>query len=254
MTNGVENATAGQVNDYKEMTISEQDKYLSKKNKVKNFKDKSFGETESFGEEIGNTITHGVLALAALLMMPFSVIKTYNRGGESAIKDVVGVSIFLICAIAMLSTSAVYHSTKHKTLHKVIYNKLDHIAIFFAIAGTYTPISLSVVGGYEGITLLVIQWSMVLAGILVKTLLWNKSRLLSVPVYLIMGWSVVFFFNKFKEAASPELFWLIVAGGISYSLGCIFYAGKFKFSHMVFHLFVNGGVVLHYIGIVFYLK
>jgi len=223
-------------------------------NFTSNVKYNSFGETESFGEEIGNTITHGVMAIAVLAMMPYSIIRTYNRGGQFAILDVVGVSIFLICILAMFATSAVYHSTKHKTLHKVIYNKLDHIAIFLAIAGTYTPISLSVVGGIQGITLVTIQWTMVLAGIFAKTLLWKKSRLLTVPIYLIMGWSVVFFFNTFKEAASPALLWLVISGGISYSLGCIFYACKFKFSHMIFHFFVNGGAALHFIGIIFYLR
>ncbi len=253
MINGTGNAKINQVTDFEEhKKINEIENVKS--DILSKSKDNSFGETESLGEEIGNTITHGIMAIAVLIMMPYSIIRTYNRGGEFAILDVVGVSIFLICILLMFATSAVYHSTKHKTLHKVIYNKLDHIAIFLAIAGTYTPIALSVVGGVEGTVLVTIQWSMVLAGILGKTLLWKKSRLLTVPVYLIMGWSVVIFFNAFKEAASPQLLWLVIAGGISYSLGCIFYACKFKFSHMIFHFFVNGGAALHFFGIIFYLR
>ena len=154
----------------------------------------------------------------------------------------------------MFATSAAYHSTMKKTVHKVVYNKLDHIAIFLAIAGTYTPISLSVIGGRKGIILLSIQWSMVLAGILIKTLLWTRSRLLSVPVYLIMGWSVILFFPDFRDTATTQLFWLVIGGGVAYSLGCIFYAMKFKFSHMVFHFFVNAGAVMHFIGVVFFMR
>lgn len=217
-------------------------------------RDESYGERESFGEEIGNTITHGVMAAVTLLMLPFASIRAYNNGGESAVIDAFGVSIFCICIFVMFITSATYHSTLHKTTHKLVYNKLDHIAIFLAIAGTYTPIALSVVGGIQGIILVSIQWSMVLAGILVKTFLWRKTRLLSVPIYLVMGWAVVFFSQIFKENSTPLLFWMVVTGGICYSLGCIFYALNFKFSHMIFHFFINAGATCHFVGIVFALR
>ncbi len=217
-------------------------------------KDESFGNGESFGEEIGNTITHGVMAIIVLAMLPYAVIRAFTTGGANAVLDSVGISVFCICLFLMFATSAAYHSTMKKTTHKVVYNKLDHIAIFLCIAGTYTPISLSVISGTKGIILLVIQWSMVITGILIKTLVWTRSRLLSVPVYLIMGWSVVLFFSDFKVQASPQLFRLIIAGGVAYSLGCIFYAIKFKFSHMVFHFFVNAGAVLHFIGVVFFMR
>jgi hemolysin III len=217
-------------------------------------KDQSFGETESFGEEVGNTITHGVMAIVVLLMMPFAVIRAYSRGAESAVLDAAGVSVFCICIFAMFATSALYHSALHKTTHKVVLNKLDHIAIFLAIAGSYTPIALSVVGGTAGVILVCIQWSMVIAGILVKTLLWRKARLLSVPIYLMMGWSVVIYFSQFMDHATPLLFWMVLAGGLCYSLGCIFYACNFKFSHMIFHFFINAGATCHFVGIVFDLR
>lgn len=223
------------------------------KMKVKK-KDESFGNDETFGEVIGNTITHGVMALLMLLMFPYAIVRAYLRGGEHAIVDVAGVSIFCICVFLMFATSATYHSTLKRTTHKVIYNKLDHIAIFLAIAGTYTPIALSAIGGIKGIILVIIQWSMVLAGILIKTLLWTKSRLLSVPIYLIMGWSVALFFPAFLINSTPQLFWLVLAGGVAYTLGCIFYAMKFKFSHMIFHFFVNIGATLHFIGVVFFIR
>ncbi len=217
-------------------------------------RDESFGNDESFGEEIGNSVTHGVMALLTLLLLPFAVIHAYLNGGGSAVLDAAGTSVFCICLFLMFAISAAYHSTIRRTTHKVVYNKLDHIAIFFAIAGTYTPIALSVIGGVRGIILVSIQWSMVLAGILIKTLLWQKSRLLSVPVYLIMGWSVALFFPAFIANATPRLFWLILAGGICYTLGCIFYALKFKFSHMIFHFFVNAGAILHFTGVVFFMR
>jgi hemolysin III len=222
--------------------------------KTSRLKDESFGEEETFGEEVGNTITHGVMALIVLLMIPFATIRAYQTGGTNAIVDVIGVSVFMICVFLMFATSASYHSTKHRTTHKVIYNKLDHIAIFLAIAGTYTPIALSVIGGIQGVIMVIIQWSMVLTGVFIKIFLWRKSKVLSVPVYLIMGWSVVFFFNAFRLNATPELFWLVFAGGVFYSLGCIFYACKFKFAHMIFHFFINAGAALHFVGIVFFLS
>lgn len=217
-------------------------------------KDESFGNNESFGEEIGNTITHGVMALIVLAMLPYAVVRAFASGGDNAVLDTIGISVFCICLFIMFATSAAYHSTMKRTVHKVVYNKLDHIAIFLAIAGTYTPISLSVIGGRNGMILLCVQWSMVLAGILIKTLLWTRSRLLSVPVYLIMGWSVIIFFNEFRDSAVPQLFWLVIGGGAAYSLGCIFYAMKFKFSHMVFHFFVNTGAAMHFIGVVFFMR
>ncbi len=217
-------------------------------------KDQSFGEEETLGEEIGNTITHGVMAIIVLVMMPYAAIRAYTRGNEFAVLDAACVSIFCICIFFMFATSASYHSTLHKTTHKVVYNKLDHIAIFFAIAGSYTPIALSVVGGTEGTILVCIQWAMVVAGILVKTLLWRKARLLSVPIYLLMGWSMVMYFQQFRDHATPLLFWMVIAGGVCYSLGCIFYACNFKFSHMIFHFFINAGATCHFIGIVFALR
>jgi len=223
--------------------------------KPQKIKDGSFGNKESFGEEVGNTITHGFMALIVLVIMPFAIIRAYIRGGEEfAIIDATGVSVFCICIFLMFATSAVYHSTKHETTHKVVYNKLDHIGIFIAIAGTYTPIALSVVGGVQGIILVSIQWTLVLAGILIKTLLWKKTKLLSVPIYLLMGWSVVFYFKLFLGNATPLLFWMVIAGGICYTLGCIFYASSFKFSHMIFHFFINAGATFHFIGIVFALR
>ena len=222
-------------------------------NPVKN-PDESFKDEESFVEEIGNSVTHGIMAILALLLMPYAIIRTYSHGKEFAVTDTVGVSIFCICIFFMFATSASYHSTPHRTTHKVVYNKLDHIAIFFAIAGTYTPIALSVVGGIRGIILICVQWSMVLAGILVKTLLWRKTRLLSVPIYLLMGWSVVFYFQQFMDHATPLLFWMVIAGGICYSLGCIFYVLHFKFAHMIFHFFINAGATCHFVGIVYALR
>ncbi len=227
---------------------------ITKRKNISRQQDESFGEEETFGEEVGNTITHGVMAIIVLLMIPFATIRAYQSGGANAIVDVIGVSVFMICVFLMFATSASYHSTKHKTTHKVIYNKLDHIAIFLAIAGTYTPIALSVIGGLQGIIMVVIQWSMVLTGVFIKIFLWRRSRVLSVPVYLIMGWSVVLFFNAFRINATPELFWLVFGGGVFYSLGCIFYACKFKFAHMIFHFFINAGAALHFVGIVFFLS
>jgi hemolysin III len=142
-----------------------------------------------------------------------------------------------------------------ETRHKYIFRMFDHIFIFVAIAGSYTPVALSVIGGWQGIVIVCIQWTMVIAGILFKTMSRNRLPKASVVIYLIMGWTIVIFLPLFLRQASRELFSFLLAGGICYSLGIIFYAAKnIKYFHMIWHLFVNLGAAAHFIGIVFFLN
>ena len=206
----------------------------------------------TFGEELANAITHGVAALAVLIAYPLATIMAYRLG---TIGDVVGVTIFCISIFLMFLMSTLYHSMQYDSAHKRVMHILDHIFIYVAIAGTYTPVALSVIGGWQAIAILFLQWSMVIFGIFYKSLARDAMPKVSLIIYLVMGWTVIFFMPLFFSKANPQLFWLIFAGGLSYSIGAYFYAKEaFRYHHMVWHLFVTIGAFTHFVGICFFMR
>ena len=205
----------------------------------------------TFGEEVANAITHGIASLSVLIALPAVVIVAHDKG---TLTDVVGVTIFCISIFMMFLMSTLYHAMDPETRHKRVFKILDHIFIYVAIAGTYTPIALSVIGGWQAITILIIQWVMVLFGILYKSLSKMAMPKISLFIYLIMGWTLVIFMPLFLRNANRPLFWLVFAGGVLYTIGSIFYAKKgFRYHHMVWHLFVYLGALTHFIGICFFM-
>jgi len=205
----------------------------------------------TFGEEVANTITHGVMAALVLLTMPFAILYVNAKG---QLIDAIGVSIFMISIFLMLLSSTLFHSMEKDTKQKRIFKIFDHIFIYVAIAGSYTAVALAIIGGWQGIVITCIQWTMVIVGILQKTLVDRKNPRSSVAVYLIMGWTLLAFLPIFLKQASLGLFIFILLGGISYSIGAIIYSKKgFKYYHMVWHIFVNIGVIMHFIGLIFFL-
>lgn len=205
----------------------------------------------SFGEEVANAITHGVASMLVLFSLPLVSIIAYEKG---TLTDVIGVTIFCISIFLMFLMSTLYHSMAHETKHKRVMRILDHIFIYVAIAGSYTPIALSVIGGWQAIVVLIIQWSAVIFGILYKSLSKMSMPKVSLTIYLLMGWTLVIFIPMLLQNANPILFWMIFAGGLFYSIGAAFYASKgFKYHHMVWHLFIFLGALAHFIGICFYL-
>lgn len=215
---------------------------------------KSLKETPvilSRGEEIGNAVTHGVASLMVLSSLPYAAITAYVKGTT---KDIVGVTIFAISIYMMFLMSTLYHSMEAGTKHKQVMRVMDHIFIYVAIAGTYTPIALSVIGGWQSIIILAVQWSMVLFGILYKSISKKSIPGISLMVYLLMGWTMIIFFPLFYTKANPLLFWLILVGGLLYTSGAVVYAKKgFKFHHMVWHIFVFLAALTHYLGICFFM-
>lgn len=208
----------------------------------------------TFGEEVANTITHGVMAALALLALPFSSLWAYLHGGAHPLLSAFGVSVFAISIFLMFLGSTLYHSMHPSSRHKEIFHILDHIFIYVAIAGSYTPIALSVIGGWQGWLIVALQWAMVLFGIFYKSLSRRSIPAISLTIYLIMGWTVLFFFPLFLRNASLPLLVLIAAGGICYTLGAWFYARKgFRYHHMVWHLLINVAVACHFAAIVFFL-
>lgn len=207
----------------------------------------------TLGEEVANAVSHGVMSMAALISLPFAAVWAYVHDPEGILASV-SVSVFVISIFLMFLASTLYHSMNPQSRHKEIFHILDHIFIYVAIAGSYTPIALSVIGGWQGLFITVLQWTMVVFGIFYKSLSRRSIPAVSLTIYLVMGWTIVFFLPLFIRHASAPLLWLIAAGGVLYTLGAWFYARKgFRYHHMVWHLLINLAVVCHFIGIVFYL-
>ena len=145
--------------------------------------------------------------------------------------------------------STLYHSIPHPPV-KAVLRKLDHISIFVLIAGTYTPFVLKYLPNSNGRTLLLVLWALVGLGTLFKVFFTGKFKYLSTAIYLGMGWMLVFVSREFFSQTPPEVIWPLVIGGISYSAGVIFYLWKkLPYHHAIWHLFVLGGSVSHWVAI-----
>lgn len=207
----------------------------------------------TLGEEIANTLSHGVMACATLAALPFAAVWAYAHDTEPVLAAV-SVSVFVISIFLMFLASTLYHSMNPQSRHKEVFHILDHIFIYVAIAGSYTPIALSVIGGWQGTVIAVVQWAMVLFGIFYKSLSRRSIPAVSLTIYLVMGWTIVFFLPLFIRHASTALLWLIALGGVLYTGGAWVYARKgFRYHHLVWHLLINLAVAAHFTGIVFFL-
>lgn len=208
----------------------------------------------TFNEEVANSVSHGVMTILMLLALPFSSVWAYLHDTANPVLASVGVSVFVLSIFLMFLCSTLYHAMQPESKHKAVFHILDHIMIYLAIAGSYTPIALSVIGDWQGNLIVIIQWVMVLFGIFYKSLSKRSIPSISLTIYLIMGWMVVIFFPLFWRQASTPLLVLIAAGGIFYTLGAYFYAKRgFRYHHLVWHLLINLAVVCHFVGIIFYL-
>lgn len=203
----------------------------------------------SFKEEVANSISHGVMAMAFLCVLPYISIYSYEKGGLTL---AIGTSVYGICIFLMFLISTIYHSMQYGSGQKFIFRKLDHICIFLAIAGTYTPIALYLIEGWQGTVILIIQWSVVLIGVLYKSISSKSLPILSMTLYLAMGWTAVFFLPVLLQKASATFLSLIVAGGVMYTIGAYFYSHpERKYSHFVWHLFINFASILHFIAVIY---
>jgi len=205
----------------------------------------------SLGEEIANAITHGVgagLSIAGLVLL---IVAGFSRGNAA---DITGVMIFGISMVFLYLMSTFCHSfgLSERTVRKV-FHILDHSAIYVLIAGTYTPFCLSLIGGVKGFVILGIQWLLAILGIVFSAVFYNKKRALHTIIYLLMGWMIILFIKSVMAALPTGGLILLIAGGASYTIGVIFYSIRmFKYHHMIWHLFVLGGTICHYMLVYFY--
>lgn len=204
----------------------------------------------SFGEEIANATTHGVGAAIMLTLLPISAIHAYQAYGVTA---AVGVSIFVISLFLMLLSSTVYHAMTYGTPQKYVLRIIDHSMIYIAIAGSYTPVALSLVGGWLGLAIIILQWGVTLFGILYKILATKINEKFSLLLYLVMGWLVIFIVPVIMKETNLTFGLLMLAGGLSYTIGAFFYAKKRPYYHMIWHLFILLAAFLQYMAIVFYM-
>lgn len=197
-------------------------------------------------EERLNAISHGIGVIAATIGLIFLLSKVDGIYGQVACL-VYGLSMML-----MFLSSTLYHWAKSPN-YKALLKVIDHSAIYLLIAGTYTPLMVLAIGGWEGLTGMVLVWSIALVGITCKIFANQRFPKLSVITYLLMGWLAIFFIYPLYNALSTEGLWLLVAGGLCYTVGVVFYiAKKTQFTHAIWHLFVVAGCVCHYLSIYYH--
>lgn len=204
---------------------------------------------QTLGEEIANSVSHGIGLLAALAAFPILVVDAHQRGDTAGI---VGASVFATTMVLLYLTSTLFHAFPHCGTKRV-FQILDHSAIYLLIAGTYTPFTLGVLRGDVGWTLLGVVWGLALVGTVMKTVGGIRYTTLSTAVYLAMGW-LVLVAAETVWALVPAwgLFWLI-AGGVAYTAGVGFFmAERTKYFHFVWHLFVVAGTACHFVAVLWY--
>jgi hemolysin III len=203
---------------------------------------------QSPGEEIANSISHGVGLLAALVATP--VLLHAARSGTRL--DFAGAAVFSATLVLLYLASTLYHALPRSGA-KRLFRAFDHSAVFLLIAGTYTPFAFSVLRGPLGWILLAVEWILAVAGISLTVVEGERFERLSTPVYVVMGWLIVFAIRPLaRDLPLPGLL-LLVAGGLAYSAGVVFLsAPRLRYSHFVWHLFVLVGSACHWVAILRY--
>ncbi len=207
----------------------------------------------SFKEELANSITHGIGILFGIASLV--VLLVIAIGQRSAIA-ITAFSIYGFCSIALYTSSTLYHSFQNERI-KQILRVFDHASIYLFIAGTYTPVALLALTGYWRVGILVAVWTIAVLGILFKILTYNrfdKHKAFSLALYILMGWLLIIAIKPIVQMTPSGFFIWILAGGLVYTAGTIFYAIKrIPFNHAIWHVFVLMGSVFHFVGILKYL-
>lgn len=206
---------------------------------------------QTITEEWFNTLSHGITALTAIGGLVVLIVL-----GAYSTKDwaLFSALFYGISLVILYSASAVYHGVQKEKAKRILMI-VDHCSIFLLIAGTYTPILLMTIGGAFGWTFFGIQWGLALIGIILKMFYAGRYEAISLTMYALMGWIIVLKISYLYQVLPIGGFGLLVAGGLSYTVGIIFYAidSRVYFSHFVWHLFVLAGSLLHYLMMVMYI-
>jgi hemolysin III len=203
--------------------------------------------TQSRGEELANTISHGIGLVAALIATPVLLLAARNAGSGDFF---VGTIIFAVTMLVLYLGSTLYHAWP-QTRAKCVLQVFDHCAIFLLIAGTYTPFTLGPLRGVWGWSILGLIWALAIFGIIMKvTRGASRHPKLGLSLYLGMGWLPLIVIGPLALALPPAaLFWL-VAGGIAYTTGVLFFVSdRLRYAHLVWHLFVLVGTSCHFLAL-----
>lgn len=205
--------------------------------------------TPSFGEELANSISHGIGLIAALVSTPFLIAYAVRRGDALV---VAGVSVFAASVVLLYFASTLYHAWP-RGRGKQVLRLFDHAAIFLLIAGTYTPFVLGALRGPWGWTLGVLIWGLAVVGVLLKTVRGVLHPAVSLGLYMGMGWLMIIAVRPlWQRVPLPGLVWLAL-GGLAYTAGVAFFTAKrLRYAHFVWHLFVLAGTACHFIAVRYY--
>lgn len=208
--------------------------------------------------EPGSAITHFIGMMLAVFASTPLLIKAAVSDGLTAF---VAMTVFMLSMIALYGASALYHSVMVKDRILRVFRKIDHMMIFVLIAGSYTPVCLIVLGGSLGYTLLAVVWGIALLGMTLKACWITCPKWFSSLIYIAMGWVCLAVFGPLWNVLPHAAFGWLLAGGIIYTIGGVIYAlklpifnGRHEFfgSHEIFHLFVMGGSICHFIFMFLY--
>jgi hemolysin III len=203
----------------------------------------------SLGEEIANSVTHGVGLLVGVAGAVLLVIVAAGRGDWTVLCCD---TIYALALVAVYSASTMYHALPRGRA-KTVFQIIDRSAIYLLIAGTYTPFALLNLRGPWGYTLAAIEWTLAAAGVVGTAVARDRMVRIAVPLYAIMGWLIVVAPGALVSHIAPTGLALLVTGGVLYTIGIAFFAfDRVPYFHMVWHLFVIGGSVCHYWAILLY--
>ena len=196
--------------------------------------------------EFFNSISH--LVAASLSLIGASVLITLAAVDGEHLK-IISYSVYSVTLFLLYLSSTLYHSFQGKA--KRIFQRCDHLAIYLLIAGTYTPFALVAIKGATGWWLFGVVWSLALIGMIIENIPIKGPRVIPIVIYMMMGWACVFTLDEMIAGMSTTGFNLLLAGGITYSIGVIFYVldNWYKYMHSIWHMFVIAGSLLHYFAI-----
>jgi len=205
---------------------------------------------QTLGEEIANSLIHGVALFAVAIAVPVLVVGAVRHGGAI---NVVGASVFAATMVLVYLTSTVYHALPVSRAKRVLL-RLDHGTIYLFIAGSYTPFVLGVLGGPWGWTLFGLEWGLAAVGVALRAFTRFDHPTLSTGLYLVMGWLVLIAVVPLVERIPAPGIALLVAGGLAYTAGVVFFVldSRLRYAHAVWHVFVIAGTGCHFFAVLGY--
>ncbi len=215
--------------------------------KLTNYYKVVLDDVQSPREEFINVITHGIGLIFAIAGTAYLLATILFQSPGAA--QIAGGLAFGISLVLVYFSSTFYHAANRPKLRH-IWNVLDHIAIYFLIAGTYTPFILMFMRNAPGYTVLISLWCIAAVGLVYKIFAVKKHRFFSTLLYLGMGWAAIFIIKPMVQSVPAPILWWILAGGLCYTLGTVFYlAQRLRYHHAIWHLLVLAGSVCHYFGV-----